>query len=216
MWVKICGVTSTEDALVVKNCGADAVGLNFFRGSKRFVDTSTAKSIRDALGDGIEIVGVFVNSTADDVCRTLDAVGLTGVQFHGDEPPEVIHDVQTRRPNARLIRAVRVGSDGAAIVSEELRRLSDAGIALSAILVDAFVAGEYGGTGHRVATEFWKSADRECWPPLILAGGLTPENVASAVGEVQPWGIDTASGVELSPGRKSSDKVRAFVNAARS
>jgi len=215
MWIKICGITTPEDARVVHDCGANAIGLNFFRGSKRFVEVSSARTIRDAASDETEVIGVFVNAAADDVRRTVEAVGLTGVQFHGDESPATVAAVQQRLPEVKLIRAIRVSPDDPRVVSRTLSQLADEGISLDALLVDAFVPGEYGGTGHRVDSELLNLPDRETWPPLILAGGLTGENVAAAIRAVVPWGVDTASGVEAMPGRKSPDKVRGFVTAVR-
>ncbi|MEZ6060207.1 MAG: phosphoribosylanthranilate isomerase [Planctomycetaceae bacterium] len=215
MWIKICGITNPEDAAVACDAGADAVGLNFFPGSRRFVDASRAARIRRGVGDRAEVIGVFVNSSADEICRVVGDVGLTGVQFHGDEPPDLIAAVQNRLPGTRLIRAIRVDSDGSQTVDRHLEQLADRGVVPDAILVDAFVAGEFGGTGKRVDANLLRQSFRENWPPLILAGGLTPENVESAITEVRPWGVDTASGVETSPGKKSPEKVKAFLEAAR-
>ncbi|MEZ6130514.1 MAG: phosphoribosylanthranilate isomerase [Planctomycetaceae bacterium] len=212
MWIKICGVTSVDDATMIAQAGADAIGLNFYAKSSRYIAPETARIIRDAVADRVGVVGVFVNSSADEVATIAQQVGLNTVQFHGDEPADVIAEFHCLCPDVGIVRAFRVGSEGIASLQQSLRELIAIGIPLTAILVDALVAGEYGGTGRQVNPE-WLHGRPETWPPMILAGGLTPATVSAAIQSVRPWGVDTASGVEQSPGVKDADKVQQFIRA---
>lgn len=213
MWTKICGITLVSDAVMIADAGADAIGLNFYAGSKRCVDPVVARQIRDAVAADLNVVGVFVNASAAEVVHTARSVGLHSVQFHGDETVDVLAEFQRQCPEVGIVRAFRIGSDGTTGMEAALQQIGAAGIPLKAVLVDALVAGEYGGTGHQVDPACLQNRP-PYWPPLILAGGLTPTTVASAVRSVRPWGVDTASGVELSPGVKCSSLVRQFVAAA--
>lgn len=214
MWVKICGVTTQADAKMVAESGADAIGLNFYPPSKRFVPVETAAMLRQTVGDGLEVVGVFVNLSADEVAKTAHAVDLRAVQFHGDESVDTLVQFHKLQPSIEIIRAFRVGPDGADAMTESVKQITNAGVPLKAVLVDAYVPGEYGGTGHRVQADWLMERQNEL-PPLILAGGLTPENVADAAAEFRPWGVDTASGVESAPGVKAAGKVTRFVTEIR-
>jgi len=219
MWIKICGITNTDDAKMVSESGADAIGLNFYAQSKRFVVTGIARDIRDQLDDRIELVGVFVNSTPQEVAAITEIVSLDTVQFHGEESADTIADFQKLAGDVNIIRAFRVGPDGFAAVDRALQELANAGITLRAVLLDAYKPGEYGGTGHQIAPELvrdWIKNSTATLPPVILAGGLNPENVKDAVSIARTWGIDTASGVEMEPGRKCSQKTPFFVSRARS
>lgn len=198
--VKACGFTLREDALAAADAGVDAVGLNFWPGSPRFVTEARGLEIADAVRGRVRIVGLFVEAPPSEVLRTRAAVGLDAVQWTGPSPERVLAALG---PGAYA--AVRLGGE------------ADVALALAApgdeVLVDAFVPGAHGGTGvladwglaARVA------ASRRTW----LAGGLKPENVAAAVRAVRPFGVDVASGVEASPGVKDSAKMRAFVAAAK-
>lgn len=215
MWTKICGVTQVTDGVMIADAGADAIGLNFYAASKRCVKIPVAKQIRDAVADRVQVVGVFVNASATEVAQTVAAVGLHTVQFHGDETADVLAEFHRLCPQVGIVRAFRIGSDGTALMQAALQEIRAAHVALQAILVDALVAGEYGGTGHQVDPQCLQHRSAE-WPPLILAGGLTPTTVAAAVQAVQPWGVDTASGVELSPGVKCSRLVQQFMTVINS
>lgn len=235
MWIKICGITRPVDALTVMQSGANAVGLNFFSGSKRYVtpdaasalvqiirdSESTAASSSDVTGcdsarQRTEIIGVFVNSAPRSVAETVHKAGLTGVQFHGDEPIDEIAEFHRLMPAVPLIRAFRVHPENIRETLTAVRGLQ-AEIPLRAVLLDALVAGEYGGTGHRVdSTVIQLYQSDPHLPPLILAGGLTAANVAAVAAELRPWGLDTASGVESAPGIKDQAQVLAFTAAARS
>jgi phosphoribosylanthranilate isomerase len=209
--VKICGLTSAEDALACAEAGVDWIGLNFHPGSPRCITRAQAVAIIGVLPPSVSPVGVFVNRPAAEVADVAECLGLKIVQLHGQEPVEdllALRDIQ-------LIRAFRLGqpSDWRAVV-DYLSQAHSIGRVPDAVLIDAYVAGHLGGTGTAVAVEVL-----DCIPPLprlILAGGLTPENVAAKVARVQPWMVDVASGVESIPGRKDPAKVTAFVNAARS
>lgn len=219
MWTKICGVTTLESAHSVIDAGVSAVGLNFFTGSKRFVSVSAAAEIAEVIrGKGTEnsipdIVGVFVNSQVADIARTADEVGLTAIQFHGDETTDLICRLHEARPELSIIRALRVSLEQ---LDQHLRTINDLQqrVPLSACLLDAFVAGEFGGTGMTVDLRITSIYLQQARPRLILAGGLTPENVAGIVEQANPWGVDTASGVETSPGIKHPDRCAMFVHEA--
>lgn len=211
MWVKICGIRDEPTALAVAEAGADAIGLNFYPGSPRCIDVETAARITAALPATVEPVGVFVNASVRHMREVAGQCGLRTLQLHGDEPPEVLRELR----EFRLIRAFRVGEGGLAEVRAELARLTAMQVELAGCLIDARVAGVYGGTG---VTAPWSLLAAE-WPslggpPLILAGGLTPQNVAQAVRICRPWGVDVAGGVESAPGVKNLEQVRAFLRNA--
>jgi phosphoribosylanthranilate isomerase len=216
--IKICGITNVADALAAADAGADTIGLNFYPKSSRFIEADVAWPILRAVPPQLGRVGVVVNENAEAINRLLLQLGsiapsgLQAIQLHGDEPPEILGAIRAKH----LIRARRFTDDGIAAIAADLeacdkmRRLPDA------VLVDAATPGRYGGTGTTVS---WSDlADHRRWlhnVPLILAGGLTPDNVAEAIRVVRPHGVDVASGVELSPGKKDHAKVRDFVAAAR-
>jgi phosphoribosylanthranilate isomerase len=201
--VKICGITRPEDAELAASLGAWAIGFNFWPGSKRRVDPAVAAGIARELRRRVEPVGVFVNAALDEVVRIAEGVGLTHVQLHGDEGPSFCTAV-AERTGARVIKALRVGS-GADIRDAE-RFHTDFH------MLDAAAGSAYGGTGR---TFDWALvAQRRSKVPLILSGGLTPENVAEGIAAVHPWGVDVASGVESAPGIKDPAKVEAFIAAA--
>jgi phosphoribosylanthranilate isomerase len=209
--IKICGVRSREDATAAAEAGADGVGLNFYPQSPRFISRETAqKALTGQVG--VEAVGVFVNSLPETIQSIATAIGLTAIQLHGDEPPESL----VALPGLPVILARRLDDRGVAAIAEDLEACRAAGRLPDAVLVDALTPGRFGGTGE---TASWAGlADYRQWlgeMPLILAGGLTPENVAEAIRIVRPFGVDVASGVESSPGVKDHDKIRRFVEAAR-
>jgi phosphoribosylanthranilate isomerase len=216
--VKICGITNVDDALGAADAGADTIGLNFYPKSPRFVDASTASTILKVSPQQLTRVGVVVNEPIDRLNLLIaelaanSPIGLHAIQLHGDEPPTYCAQVRAKY----LIRARRLAERGISAIAadlencDKLRRLPDA------VLIDSAAADEYGGTGTTLS---WADlADHRRWLhnlPLILAGGLTPDNVAEAIRVVRPHGVDVASGVESSPGKKDSAKVRDFVAAAR-
>ncbi len=210
--IKICGITSVEDALSVAQAGADAIGLNFFGRSPRCVARSTAQKIVAALPHNLVKVGVFVDTPATELCELFDALHLDLIQLHGDQPPEFVGQLGGRP----VMKAFRIGPDGLPLVVDYLQACRAHGSSLKMAMLDAAITGEYGGTG-RIAD--WSVAQRYvtdiATPPLVLAGGLTPDNVADAIRAVRPAAVDVASGVESRPGRKDPIAVTSFVEAAR-
>ncbi|AMV24750.1 N-(5'-phosphoribosyl)anthranilate isomerase [Gemmata sp. SH-PL17] len=206
--IKICGVTTPEAARGAAEAGADAVGLNFYPQSPRFVTPAQAGAIVRALPAFTTPVGVFVGMPVRQVCAVAFQLGLRGVQTYDDQPP----DADTF-PFAH-VPAFRV-KDQAGL--EHVRRFVDTARALNrapaAVLIDSHVPGQMGGTGHVAPWDLLKGFD--VGVPIILAGGLTPENVADAIAVVRPWGVDVASGVESAPGVKDPDKVALFVKNVR-
>jgi phosphoribosylanthranilate isomerase len=197
--VKICGITTPDDAAMVVAAGADAVGVNLWPRSKRYVDDAAARAVLAALPAGVLKVGVFVNTPVAEVAQRITSLGLDRAQLHGDERPDDFAELD----GARLVRAVRVRDDASFGETAAWK----AGL----FLFDAFVDG-YGGAG--VAAP-WPLVARHARRPFLLAGGLTPDNVAAAIAATRPDGVDVASGVERAPGRKDRDLVTRFIDAAR-
>jgi phosphoribosylanthranilate isomerase len=212
--IKVCGLTDPAEARACAEAGADWIGLNFHPGSPRFVDEPRAAAIVAALPETARAVGLFVNRPPEEVAAVARRVGLAIVQLHGDEPPE---DLPALRGLA-VVRAFRIGSDrDIAVMLTYLRRTHDLGRLPDAVLIDARVEGRYGGTGRTVSEgllDLLRSI-RPALPKMILAGGLTPENVAERVARCHPWMVDVAGGVESAPGRKDPVRVAAFITAAR-
>ena len=199
--IKICGIKTVDDALAAMDAGADMLGFNFYPKSPRYIDPGICRDIMAVMRKYGQImyVGVFVNASASEIRATVETCALSLIQLHGDESPEL-----TRSFGGKAFKAFR----GVPLNVEDFAREEP-----PAFLLDASVKGTeaYGGTGIKAdwsaAAEFAKQY------PLLLAGGLTPENVAEAVRRVQPWGVDVASGVESSPGVKDTAKMKAFVRA---
>ncbi len=198
--VKICGITSLDDALVAVDAGADALGFVFFEKSPRHLDPEKAAGIIAGLPPFVQVVGLFVNAELDFVNLTADRCRLDLVQLHGDESPAYCQSVRRR-----VLKALRV-RDG-----ESLQAIADYRVA--GLLLDAYSPKAYGGTGERFDWDLALAAKGPT--PIILAGGLDPDNVASAVARVAPYGVDVSSGVESSPGRKDAELVRRFVREAK-
>jgi len=210
--VKICGITRPEWARTAAEAGADAVGL-IFAESPRRVGPEQAAGIIDVLPPWVAPVGVFVDAPPAEVRRLAEGLRLAAVQLHGEEPPETLAEVGP----TKIIKALGVATETDLDAARRWRdAASAAGRLPDAYLVDARVpGGPRGGTGQ---TADWSLAARmqaEGFEPLILAGGLGPDNAAEAVRAVRPWGVDTSSGTEAAPGEKSPEKVRAFVDAVR-
>ena len=210
--IKICGITRPEDAILAADAGADAIGLNFYAKSPRCLSTAAAAPILAAVGSRVQKLGVFVNSPAEEVIATYEKLGLDLVQLHGDEPPDFLQ----RLGGIPVVRAFRCGPAGLAPIGAYLEACRVYGCPPRLVLIDAYDPGSYGGTGN-VAP--WNAAARFRelrFPyPLILAGGLTPDNVAEAIAQVRPVAVDTASGVEASPGIKDAARMRDFIQRAR-
>src|SRR5262245_33538065 len=207
--VKICGVTTEGDARKAASLGADAVGINFYGGSPRYVDPARAHAILRSLPPFVDPVGVFVNQPLSHVFVLLGQLGgIQTIQWHGDN-----RELSDAFPY-RLIQAFAVRDESSLAdvnrfldVCRRMNRLP------TAVLLDAHVPGQYGGTGQ---TAPWKLlADFRPGVPVILAGGLTPENVADAVTVVRSYAVDVASGVESQPGVKDAEKMYRFIQAAR-
>jgi len=198
--VKICGVTTPEDALLCIEAGADAIGLNFWPGSPRCLDVANAGSIVAACGDRAQMVGVFVDFSLDRIRRILRATGLEWAQLHGNEPPELVAKLLPKAYKA-------IGVEDRASI-ELARRYPG-----EHLLLDASVPGMRGGTGRTFDWKVAAAVARE--RKLTLAGGLTPDNVAEAIRVVKPFRVDVASGVESSPGRKDPALVRQFIARAK-
>lgn len=210
--IKICGITNVADAEAAVAAGADAIGLNFYSKSSRYIERATAREIAQAIGSRAVKVGVFVNAPTDEIITKCDDVGLDLIQLHGDERPDLLR-LLAARP---VMKAFRIGPDGLAPVRRWLETCMPMSIFPRLVLIDAFQPGAYGGTG---ATSDWPAAAAYARtagvPPLVLAGGLTPTNVAEAIRAVHPAAVDTAGGVESSPGHKDAALIKAFVEAAR-
>jgi phosphoribosylanthranilate isomerase len=199
--IKICGITSVADALRCAEAGADAVGLVFFPSSPRNVTLARAVEIAHALPPFVSAVALFVNPQPEQVESVLAACPVDALQFHGEEPPELC--ARFGRPYLKALR-VRPGVD----LLESLRPYG----AASGWLLDAFREGEYGGTG----TAFdWSLIPAGLTRPVVLSGGLDPENVSDAVRRVRPWAVDVSSGVEAAKGIKDPARVAAFIAGVR-
>jgi phosphoribosylanthranilate isomerase len=197
--VKICGITRPEDAERAVAAGADLIGLNFWRGSKRFVDDKRAREIVAAIPPGVLKVGVFVNAHPLVVTDTVEALKLDRIQLHGDE---IAANWTWLRPE-QIIRVVRVRDQAS---------LQDASVwQASLFLYDAYAEG-YGGSGKRAPWDVVAAGARR---PFLIAGGLNPANVAEAIRATRPDGVDVSSGIESAPGIKDKRKLRAFIKHAR-
>jgi phosphoribosylanthranilate isomerase len=203
--VKICGVTRVDDARLAADLGAWAVGTIFFSGSPRACDPETAEAIGATLKRRAELVGVFVNAPLDEVAQLADRCGLTMLQLHGDEGPAYCREA-ARRTGCRVMKAVRV-KDAASIRRIESFREADLH------MLDAHAPGLRGGTGR--SFDWSLAARHRSKVPVVLSGGLGPDNVADAIAAVHPYAVDSASGTEAEPGVKDPAKVEAFVAAAR-
>lgn len=216
MWVKICGIRDEATAEAITQLRPDAIGLNFYSRSPRCVERAVAVKIAERTAGRVQRIGLFVNHPVDEVVELANACDLDGVQLHGDESPADISAIDSQLNGRSLYRAWRM--DGASLLGleEHLTACRAAGVMLAGCLIDSRVAGTYGGTGHQVPwDDLARAYQRDEWPPLILAGGLTAQNVAEALGVVQPWGVDVASGVESSPAVKDLALVARFIENAR-
>jgi phosphoribosylanthranilate isomerase len=208
MIVKICGITRLDDALAAIDAGADMLGYNFYPASKRYLVVQACEEIQAGLqrrGLAIKTVGVFVNATHDTITATLDTCDLDLAQLHGDEDPKLLASL-----GAQAFKAIRPRTVTQALSALDTYPPREAAPAL---LVDAYRPDQYGGTGH---TGDWVlAADLATRGLILLAGGLHPGNVQEAIRQVQPWGVDVASGVESSPGVKERSLMEQFIRNAR-
>jgi phosphoribosylanthranilate isomerase len=202
VWVKICGITRAEDAEAAVAAGASAIGVNFHPGSRRYCAPERAREIVARVAGAVPVYGVFVDRSRADMTDVIRATGITAVQLHGSEPEELAHGWELA-----VLRAV--GTDSADRVREVLAECRRAGGAWRALFDNA--AG--GGSGERVQAHVWEGIDLG---DAVLAGGLTPENVAAIVRRFEPFGVDTAGGVEISPGVKDHARIAEFIANATS
>jgi indole-3-glycerol phosphate synthase / phosphoribosylanthranilate isomerase len=199
--IKICGIKTVNDALAAMDAGADLIGFNFYSKSPRCIDVGKCRDIMSVMRKygQITYVGVFVNASAEEVRATMDTCGLNLAQLHGNESSEMLRSL-----NGRAFKAFR----GIPVSLNSFARDE-----APAFLLDASVKGSYGGTGSMA--DWDGAAELAKHYPILLAGGLTPQNVADAVKQVRPWGVDVASGVESTPGRKDPARMKAFVQAVK-
>jgi len=239
--IKICGITTADDALLAAEAGADAIGLNFYDQSPRFVHADQAAEIVERLredysAEQVQVFGVFVNASLDDILWTIREANLYGpeqgfgIQLHGDEPPELLRDLHQQGlgragellqvlghvPEVPVVRALRCKGADLAAHTRYLQQCQQLGALPQAVLLDAFAPSSYGGTGavldwHSVGSA--RSALSNL--PIVLAGGLTPANVAEAITAARPDAVDVASGVESAPGIKDAAQVYAFAAHAK-
>jgi phosphoribosylanthranilate isomerase len=200
--VKICGITRPADARLAADLGAWALGMVFWPGSPRVCAIGDAEAIGAEFRRRLQLTGVFVNATLDEVAATTDRCGLTLVQLHGDEGPAYCREA-ARRTGCRVMKAVRV-RDAAQV--RDLQRFHT-----DFHLLDAYSPRTRGGTGETFAWELVREHGAD--PPVVLSGGLTPENVGEAIAAARPFAVDTASGTEADPGRKDPAKLKAFFRA---
>lgn len=208
MKVKICGITNLDDALAALEAGADLLGFNFYPSSPRHIFPQVCARLVADLGSyrsQVTLVGVFVDLAADQVLRILNECDLDLAQLAGDETPESL-----RRLGGRAFKAIRPQTQAEMV---ELIDRYPARAKPPSYLIDAYRPGKFGGTGE--LANWSLAASLSLHAPVLLAGGLTPENVAHAIRQVRPWGVDVASGVENTPGRKDIQKIKAFIEAAR-
>lgn len=217
MRIKICGITRLEDALICADNGVDMLGFNFHPPSPRFVDQKKAAMLVNGLNGyrvGIKLIGVFVNKPISEIELIVQECGLDAVQLHGDEPVENL--IQLREKGIEAFKAFR-GAPTPDQFGQYITPIMDS--ALPEALIDAYHPGLYGGTGEVMKSDqigaFISLRLLKPMSRTLLAGGLTPENVSQMIAITQPWGIDSASGVEASPGIKDPHKIIEFCRAAR-
>lgn len=214
-WTKICGNTNLADAKIAVSAGADALGF-ILTSSPRQIQPHAAAAIVAALPPAIEKIGVTLNQAPETVARLAETAGLTGIQLQGDEPADELRAYRSALSRRRLIKTLQARQLVTAGEDYLLSYLRESEF-FDAVLIDAGVPGQPGGTGVRFD---WSAvlpivSRIKQRMPVIIAGGLTPDNVSDALRQFEPWGLDVASGVETVPGRKNEAKVRAFVNAVR-
>jgi phosphoribosylanthranilate isomerase len=202
--VKICGITNIQDARVAIESGADALGFIFFSGSPRHVSPETATRIVREISPFVAKVGVFVDAPVEVILKIARGTGMDTIQLHGNESSAMCDELSETGLN--VIKAFRVKN---ATTLEHIKKFR-----ASAYLLDSYVPGELGGTGALFNWDLALKA-KDFGTPIILAGGLDPENVSDAVAKVAPYGLDVSSGVEASPGKKDAEKVRRFVARAK-
>jgi len=214
IWVKICGNTSLADAQLAAEAGADALGFVFAPSPRRVTGEQVA-AITPHLPATVEKIGVFVDTSADEIASAIRTAGLTGVQLHAGIAADATAQLRaTFGPALRILRVVHFSADAADQAAEQAAALA-ADTSIDALLIDSRTATAIGGTG--IAFD-WAAARATLFTgdrKMVAAGGLNPANVAEAIATLQPWGVDAVTGVEAAPGRKDHAKVRAFIATAR-
>ncbi len=211
--IKICGITTVDDALMAAEAGADAIGLNFYSRSRRYVPPEVARRIAEAVSGRVTRVGVMVDPTEEEALSLVSAVGLDAIQLHGHESAALAARLSRA---VALLKAFRIGPEGLGPVIEYLAEFRRLGGVVRSVLFDACRPGQLGGSGTLADWTAIKGYPSQAWhPPFVLAGGLNPGNVAEAIRTLHPAGVDTASGVEKSPGRKDPRLVAEFVRQAQ-
>jgi phosphoribosylanthranilate isomerase len=220
-WIKICGITNLEDGLAAVEAGADAVGFVFYKKSPRYVDAEAVRGIVPKLPNNVEKIGVFVDETWENIQATAARAGLTGIQIHADG----LRNEDTK-PGARPFAVKRYLALRVLDFLDGRRRLDSLAVSvktttepdISAVFLDSGTTQQPGGTGRAFDWERAKhvaDAVKLAGFHLVVAGGLTPDNVTEAIRILEPWGVDVSSGVEASPGKKDPEKIRAFITAVR-
>lgn len=200
--IKICGITNPDDAMAAVDFGADALGFVFFKDSPRYISLKNALQIFRILPPFITTVGVFVNETEENIVKTVAESGINMIQLHGDETPEMC------RLSRSVIKAIRVKS------LQSLDPLNNYKGFVTAFLLDTYAPDRLGGTGQIFNWDI--AIEAKQFGTIILAGGLTPENVSSAVKRVKPYAVDVSSSIELEKGRKDHKKMKLFIERAKS
>ena len=201
--IKICGITTLPDAQLAVGLGADALGFIFYPKSPRYIPVATAADICNALPPFVTKVGVFVDELEYEIEKALSECLLTALQFHGEEPPGFCQKFA-----AKSIKAIRVRDEGSLRAAAEYD--------VDALLIDTYTESERGGTGQTFDWSLAVKAKEILAPPIILSGGLTTVNVQEAIRRVKPYAVDVSSGVEREPGRKDPEKLRRFIELAKS
>jgi phosphoribosylanthranilate isomerase len=201
--IKICGITNPEDAQLAVELGADALGFIFYPKSPRYIKVQDAANICNALPPFVAKVGVFVDELEYEIEKALRECLLTALQFHGDEPPGFCQKFATKS-----IKAIRMSDENALSAAAEYD--------VDALLLDTYTESERGGTGKRFDWSLAVKAKERLAPPIILSGGVTPENVQEAICTVRPYAVDVTSGVEREPGKKDPEKLRRLIELCQS
>jgi phosphoribosylanthranilate isomerase len=203
--VKICGITNLEDALLSAKFGADALGFNFYAKSPRSLALEKAREIIEQLPPEILKIGVFVNESLEKICEIVGIAKLDAIQLHGEETPKFVRQIKAKT-NLEIIKAFRV--------SPEFKPEDVLQYEIDAVLLDAYSPKEHGGTGETFNWEIAKKV-QEIFPKMYLAGGLSPENVAKAIENVQPFAVDACSCLEIRKGFKDAQKLKNFIFAVK-
>lgn len=199
MRIKICGIKQPEQGKAIAYAGATALGFICVPASPRYVNSNQIRAIVEHLPEKVDRIGVFADSSKEEICQTVANAELTGVQLHGDETPEFCHQLRSMLPGIEIIKALRVRSEEELAQAESYSRWADT------LLLDAYDPQMLGGTGKTLDWNTLRQFQPRC--PWLLAGGLTPDNVLDALNQLSPNGIDLSSGVERAPGDKDLDKV---------